>query len=109
MRIKVQQDTSILVRKPSRATSTTRSLKRVFRRKRYGVHHKIKFAPVLGDAFEHGLYLARCAHVERHHDLSFQCLGERLDVFLRLFVGKRGAVVLFFRSRSVPACSDLFI
>ena len=62
------------------------ALQRLLGREGDGVDDKIELAPVLGDTFEDRLHLAGRAHVERHHDRSFQLAGERLDVFLRLVV-----------------------
>src|SRR4029077_18971133 len=82
MRMKVQQDTSMVVRKPSCDTSTTRPCSASFGENAMECTTKSKFAPILGDAFEHRLQLAGCAHVERHQDRRFELAGERLDVFL---------------------------
>src|SRR5688572_2102093 len=50
------------------------------------MHHEIELAPLLGDALEHRLHVARCIYVERHNDRSFQLTGEWLNIFLRLLV-----------------------
>ena len=72
MRMKVQHETSIVVRKPSRETSDDAALQRFLRRKCDRMDDKIEMAPLLGDAFEERFQLARLTDIERHDDRRFQ-------------------------------------
>ena len=83
MRMKVQQDTSMVVEKAVARNIDNSALQRILWREGDGVHDKIKVAPVVGDAFEHCLHLPGRANVKRHHDRRLQLARERLDVFLR--------------------------
>ena len=66
MRMKVQQEISIVVRKPSRDTSVTRPCSASFGEKAIEWTTKSSLPHVLGDGLEQRLHLARHASVERH-------------------------------------------
>ena len=86
MRMKVQQNTSIVARKSSRDDINNPSLKRILRRKGNGVNDEVEFAPVLSDPFKNSLHLAWRIDIEWHHDRGFERTGERLDIFFRFLI-----------------------
>ena len=86
MRRKVQQETSKVVAKSSRVTSTTRPCSASFGRERDRVNEAIEPVPLRGDFVEDRLHLPWLRHVERHDDARLELFRERLDVFLRLVV-----------------------
>ena len=86
MRMKVQHDTSMVVRKPVPRHVDDAPLQRLLGREGDGMDDEIELAPLLGDALEHRLHLAGRVHVERHEDRRFQLLRQRLDIFLCLLV-----------------------
>src|ERR1700677_4618962 len=89
MRMKVQQEISIVVRKPSRETSTTRPSERFFRREGDGMNEEIQPTPLLGDPAEDHLDLSWHVHVQRHDNLRAQRLSKWVDVFPGLVVQVR--------------------
>ena len=61
-------------------------MKIITRRKRDGVNHEVKFAPLIFDARENRLKRTRFFDIERHHDGGLQLFRERADKTLRLFI-----------------------
>src|SRR6516162_6641474 len=80
IRMKVQHDTSNVVAKPSRETSTTRPCNASLGEK------AIERAPHFADLLEKSFHLTRHAHVKRHDNRGLQRLCERVHKFFGLVV-----------------------
>jgi hypothetical protein len=85
MRMKVQHDTSMVVRKPSRYVDDA-ALQCFLGRESDGVHEKIEFSPIVADTLEHRLDLTWLHDIERHQNRCFDLARERLDIFLGFVV-----------------------
>ena len=80
MRMNDQQETSIVLRKPSRPTSTTRPCSVSFGENAIECSRKSSWPHSFVDPLEHLLHLPFDHDVERHEDRRLQRLGERLDM-----------------------------
>src|SRR5690348_16441057 len=64
---------------------------------------EIQLAPVLRDPPEYRFHLTGGAHIERHHDGSFEFAGERLNEFLCLVIEVRDGELRSERAKGLGA------
>ena len=76
----------MVVRKPSRETSTTRPCSASFGEKAMEWTTKSSLPQSLRDALENRLHLARRVDIERHDNRRFKFAGKRLNIFLGFVV-----------------------
>ena len=84
--MKLQQDTSIVVRKPVAWHVRHTAAQRVLRRKGNGVYDEIERPPFPFDTREHALQFAWNSNVKRQHHVNLKGVGQRLNMFLCLFI-----------------------